>query len=353
MADLIDAIGSKLQLEYGMKPDATGKYLRKGTCPSCKDKSRSLWTWAAKPYVVICERANNCGFEGHVKELFPDLFESWTDRYQKPELAKPPEQRNPNAAAEAYLQEARGFNLWMVRGLFTQESYFDPEADHGRGAGTATVRFQVAGTWWERFIDQPWRFGKKKANFKTGGSYQGHWWALPSLSFVDAGPSAPADAPKPPSELWLVEGIFDAIALAHQVRRQLVTMARERQQSINTDHPLVQDFWEAFDYLNGIPLATLHGPRDTPRLNHSRDGELVAVNLNEFVELAAHHRQQVPVMSELKKVLRTSKTRRYLDVKSVNSAIKFKTDSAGNEVGRSVYCWVFATPGAATGRKGG
>jgi len=215
MADLIDEISSKLQHDFGMKPESTGKYLRKGICPACKDKSRSLWTWAAKPYVLICERSNNCGYQAHVKELYPDLFESWTERYQKAELAKPPEQRNPNAAAEAYLQEARGFNLWMVRGLFTQESYFDAEADHGRGAGTATVRFQVAGTWWERLIDQPWRFGKKKANFKYGGTYQGHWWAMPSLSFLDAGPNAPADAAKPPSELWLVEGIFDAIALAH------------------------------------------------------------------------------------------------------------------------------------------
>ncbi|MCW8199274.1 bifunctional DNA primase/helicase [Verminephrobacter aporrectodeae subsp. tuberculatae] len=213
MADLIGDITAALLAEFGFKP--AGKYLQKGLCPHCKDKSRSLWTWADKPYVVLCERKNNCGYEGSVKDLYPDLFNSWTERYQLPEQAKPVEQRNPNAAAEAYLQQARGFKLALVKGLFTQETYFDQKADNGRGVGTATVRFQVANTWWERLIDRPWRFGKKKANFKYGGAYQGCWWSMPSLSFASPDPAAPADAPKPPIELWLVEGIFDAIALAH------------------------------------------------------------------------------------------------------------------------------------------
>lgn len=215
MADLLADIAARLQQEYEFKPPklSNGKHLRGGKCPHCGHKS--LWTYAESPWVVRCERLNNCGWEAHAKELYPDLFESWTERFQMPELAKPPEQRNPNAAAEAYLVQARGFELARVKGLFTQEAYFDPEADHGRGAGTATVRFAVADTWWERLIDKPWRFGKKKAHFKYGGSYQGHWWAMPELSFADLGPGAPADAPPPPAELWLVEGIFDAIALAH------------------------------------------------------------------------------------------------------------------------------------------
>ena len=85
-------------------------------------------------------------------------------------------------------------------------------------------------------------------------------------------------------------------------------MARERQQAINADHPLVQEFWEAFDYLDGLPVNTVGGPKESQRLNHSRDSDLIAVNLNEFVEMAATHRQQVPVLAELKKVLRTSST---------------------------------------------
>ncbi|WP_439587687.1 toprim domain-containing protein [Hydrogenophaga sp.] len=211
MSDLLHDIAARLQADYALKPK--GKHLRHGVCPSCHQKC--LWTWAETPWVVKCERLNNCGYEAHAKELFPELFESWTERFQKPEAAKPEGQRNPNAAADAYLRLARGFRLELIAGTYTQEHYFDQDADGGRGAGTSTVRFPWANTWWERLIDRPARFGKKKARFKWDATYQGLWWTLPGLSFVDAGADAPADAPKPPRELWLVEGIFDAIALAH------------------------------------------------------------------------------------------------------------------------------------------
>lgn len=210
MADLLDDIRDRMVADFGFKPK--GKKLAAGTCPHCKHKE--LWAFADAPWVVKCNRLNHCGYEAHAKELYPELFESWSERYQKPEEAKPEGQRNPTAAADAYLQQGRGFNLALVKGLYTQEQFFDRNADHGRGAGTATVRFAVADTWWERLIDQPQRFGKQKARFKTGGKYGGHWWAMPSLSFADPGPGA-GDEARPPAELWLVEGIFDAIALAH------------------------------------------------------------------------------------------------------------------------------------------
>lgn len=212
-SDLLKDIADALQRDYQMKLSGSRLHLRQGVCPQCQKKS--LWTYAATPWVVRCERANNCGYEAHAKDLYPDFFESWTERYQKPEEAKPEAQRNPHAAADAYLQHARGFDLKLIAGLYTQEVYHDAKADHGRGATSATVRFQVADTWWQRLIDKPGRFGKKKATFKTGASYAGWWWALPSLTFVAPAPDAPADAPRPPAELWLTEGVFDAIALAH------------------------------------------------------------------------------------------------------------------------------------------
>ncbi len=209
--DLLPQIADRLQHDYAFKTGPGGKHLRQGICPSCGKKS--LWTFAESPWVVRCERLNHCGYEAHAKDLYPDLFESWSDRYQAPEAAKPAAERNPRAAADAYLSLGRGFDLSRIRGLYTQESFYDARADSGRGAGTATVRFPLADTWWERLIDRPGRFSKK-ANFKTGGSYAGSWWTLPDLSFNSPDPAQP-DAPKPPRELWLVEGIFDAIALAH------------------------------------------------------------------------------------------------------------------------------------------
>ncbi|SDI77624.1 toprim domain-containing protein [Variovorax sp. OV700] len=228
--DLLEEIAGNLVQDFDFKRSPDGKYLRSGICPTCGKKS--MWTYAASPWVVKCERTNNCGYEDHAKELYPDLFSSWTERFQKPELEKPLDQQNPNAAADAYLRDGRGFDLSLIKGTYAQESYFDARADQGRGAGTGTVRFQLAQTWWERLFDRPQRFGKKKANFKTGGSYAGTWWALPQLSFAApvaptpetalaralqaASPAGPArPALPPPAELWLVEGIFDAIALAH------------------------------------------------------------------------------------------------------------------------------------------
>ena len=210
--DLLLQIADRLQHDYGFKRAQAGKHMRQGVCPSCSKKS--LWTFADSPWVVRCERLNNCGYEAHAKDLYPDLFESWSDRFQVAEAAKPEIERNPNAAADAYLSIGRGFDLARIKGLYTQESFYDARADAGRGAGTATVRFQLADTWWERLIDRPGRFSKK-ANFKLGGTYAGTWWAMPDLSFDSPDPQRP-DAPKPPSELWLVEGIFDVIALAHQ-----------------------------------------------------------------------------------------------------------------------------------------
>ena len=209
--DLLAEVSSRLQTGFGLKLSADGKYLR-GKCPDCKQSS--LWTWAATPWVLYCNRQNNCGYEAHAKDLFADLFSDWSERVRAAEEGKRPELRNPNAAADAYLAQARGFDLALVGGLYTQETYYDAHADRGRGASSAAVRFAVGNTWWERLIDRPERFGKKKAVFKTGGSYAGCWWAMPGLSFAAPDPEKP-DAPQPPTELWLVEGIFDAMALAH------------------------------------------------------------------------------------------------------------------------------------------
>ena len=112
-------------------------------------------------------------------------------------------------------------------------------------------------------------------------------------------------------------------SLDNQLRR----MAVERQQVINSDHQLVQEFWEAFDYLDGTEM---------PRMNHSRDLSLIAVNLNHFVQEAAEKRQQVPPLRELKKVLKTSRNRKYLGQRPVNSNIWGK-DGAG----KTVKCWIF------------
>lgn len=183
-----DQVVSRLKSEYGFKQ--VGEWLREGVCPDCSKKS--LFTHAHTPRVVKCGRLNKCGLEVHVKELFDDLFKDWSKTYVRTEA-------NPNAAADAYLKEGRGLNLDKVKGSYTQDSYFDNKINQG----TATIRFALPNDgWWERFIDQADRFDKK-ANFKYGYKINGYWWWHPANPVL-------------PKEIWIAEGIFDAIALAEQ-----------------------------------------------------------------------------------------------------------------------------------------
>lgn len=187
--DLRADILQRLQADYGLKHKA-GKYMREGVCPSCKKKE--LYAFHDDPWMIRCGRGK-CGHTWHVKEIYEDLFNDWSKR-------APASEQHPNATARAYLEFARGFRLDLIQGWFTQETYFSGELN----AGSATVRFALdKGGYWERLIDRPHRFGKMKARFKPGDSPHGVWWCPPCVELLDV------------KELWIVEGIFDAIALVH------------------------------------------------------------------------------------------------------------------------------------------
>ncbi|HGN2570836.1 toprim domain-containing protein [Providencia rettgeri] len=159
-------------------------YLRQGVCPNCKKKE--LFTSIEMPFVLRCGRENKCGAELIVKEIYPDIFDDWSAHYPKTQQA-------PNAAADAYLQHGRGLDIAPLKGLYSESSY------HANGLGAATVKFALPeGAYWERIIDRPSRFDRK-ANFF--GSYKGHWWTLPQQDLTQA------------KEIWLTEGIFDALSL--------------------------------------------------------------------------------------------------------------------------------------------
>ena len=109
-------------------------------------------------------------------------------------------------------------------------------------------------------------------------------------------------------------------------------MAIERQEVINDDHPIVQEFWEMFEYLNG-------DDQYEPKLDHSTDPSIIAVNLNEYVELAVISKQQVPNLRDLKSVLKTSRKYKYEGQRCVHSAIKARNAHAGRST--STRCWIF------------
>lgn len=188
--DIRSEVLTSIKRDYAFG-EPRGDWLQKGRCPQCGKKE--LFTSASKPWVLRCGRANRCGWEGEVRDLYPEIFDNWSNRHQATET-------NPNAAADAYLLHARGLDLRLLRGSFTQETYHD----RNRNLTSATVRFDLpGGSWWERLIDQPGRFDKK-ARFKFGASYSGHWWQHPHCSIEQLAAA---------NEIWIAEGIFDASAL--------------------------------------------------------------------------------------------------------------------------------------------
>lgn len=181
-----DQILTRLQTDYDLTP--RGEFMRGGRCPECHKKT--LWCHAHEPRMVWCDRLAKCGYSAHVKELFEDLFKEWSREH-------PRTPTNPNAAADAYLRDGRGFDLTPLRGHYQQETYQRGELV------SATVRFQLpGGIHWERLIDRPERFGNAKAHFNYGAKYQGQAWLYPGIDLASI------------DELWICEGIFDAIALS-------------------------------------------------------------------------------------------------------------------------------------------
>jgi hypothetical protein len=175
-----------------------GAWMQEGKCPQCNE--RELYCASEEPKIIRCGRQNNCGFDISVRDAVPDLFEDWSKRFEN-EL-----EQDPNAAADAYLRFERGLDLAGLRGAFTQETYHDRR----RNITSATVRFSLpGGSHWERLIDRPGRF-EKKAHFKFGATYAGHCWAHPDDDWkVLAGMD----------EIWIAEGIFDALALRQNFQR--------------------------------------------------------------------------------------------------------------------------------------
>lgn len=181
----------RLARDYGLKHRLSTDYLRGGKCPACGQKE--LYARYSEPWLIICGRESKCAQRWHLKEIYEDLFNDWSKR-------APSSEQFPSATARAYLEFARGFRHEVIQGWYTQETYFSEDLN----AGSATVRFALEkGGYWERLIDRPHRFGKMKARFRPGHSPRGYWWCPPCVELLDV------------KELWIVEGIFDAIALVH------------------------------------------------------------------------------------------------------------------------------------------
>lgn len=190
MGNLQQRIDEQLNQLFTFK--RIGDWYREGTCPQCGKKE--LWTHAITPRVVACGRIKKCGYSEHVRDICEDLFKDWSTDYKQT-------REDPDAAADAYLFIGRGFEIESLKGLYSQEYYCEQDT----GLTSATVRFKLTddGHYWQRFIDRPERF-KEKAKFSYG--FRGEQYHILWSTF-DITQLATSQ------EIWITEGIFDAISL--------------------------------------------------------------------------------------------------------------------------------------------
>lgn len=108
-------------------------------------------------------------------------------------------------------------------------------------------------------------------------------------------------------------------------------MALDRQQSCGGDHPLVARFWEQVEYL--LDREKLEDHEQGRSINQHRDPNKIAVRLVDFEARCRNAGIVPPDMDKLKKVLRGSKSRKWLATKNVR-----------NPVDHVALCWVFENP---------
>ena len=191
---LVEALLNDRQLEI---VDKGQKYLY-GRCPNCGENE--LYISKENPWQLRCNRLNNCGYEESTRSRYRDLFEEFSKRV-------PATHDNPNATADAYLRENRGFDISRIKGAYFQTlARLKPKGDRKAAAiACETVRFPLwDGHYWERVLDESKVLAiRKKANFSCQISYKGRGWLPPGVAIENG------------RRTFIVEGIFHAIAFAH------------------------------------------------------------------------------------------------------------------------------------------
>ena len=103
-------------------------------------------------------------------------------------------------------------------------------------------------------------------------------------------------------------------------KEMLLAMAEERVNQLNGDHPLVEQFWDAYEYLNSSRSPAFS-------LNHyEADAQQVAINLNEVYKVAARNYQILPDIKEMKNLLRNSRRYKFLEMNKTVRSNKYPAD---------------------------
>lgn len=105
----------------------------------------------------------------------------------------------------------------------------------------------------------------------------------------------------------------------------------------DVDSKALADFWDAYQKIG--PAA----------LNHSHDSSKIAINFNQFEQLAKEKGIALPPKDRLQRALRESQDPKFIDVKSVASRINTERNAEGlpgiDPLPTTMKCWVFEKVG--------
>jgi hypothetical protein len=120
----------------------------------------------------------------------------------------------------------------------------------------------------------------------------------------------------------------------NQIHAAIITMAENRQETLNEEHQIVQQFWATFDYIDSRVFGRAEGEPDIAdnQMNHScTPEEVIAVNLEHYRQRCAELKLELLDSKELRRHLVTSEKRKYLRNEPIRSRIE----------GRTIRCWIF------------
>jgi hypothetical protein len=111
----------------------------------------------------------------------------------------------------------------------------------------------------------------------------------------------------------------------------MVNLAENRQLACQSDPALIHHFWEIYETFNEKVFENNHTMISSEQqINHSKDPDLIAINLPLFKKIAEENRQQIDI-DAIKRLLINSKRYKFVNQKKVDSAI----------LGKIIHCWIF------------
>ncbi|MDD5728260.1 MAG: toprim domain-containing protein, partial [Victivallales bacterium] len=167
-----------------------GDNLRQGICPNCGE--RECFVDLKQPWRVSCGRLNNCKWSETTRNLYPHIFENLSKRH-------PATEQNPNATADAYMTEVRGFDPEIIKGMYSQVYAKNKSKEEYYPAVKVIISQQC---YWLRLINAD-DVRKNEAKSKIVGDFRGYGWIPPNMQFKDG------------DEIWITEGIFKSMAFLH------------------------------------------------------------------------------------------------------------------------------------------